>query len=76
MDDSQRKGLKAGLESFTVTGPSVILESMYREALQAVERHPTQEEREALITRAWQAPSGAEMYRLTRQAISGTSHPA
>lgn len=51
--------IRAGLESLTVTAPSAVLESMYREALQAVARRPTQEEREAALSRAWQASSRA-----------------
>lgn len=51
--------IRAGLESLTVTGPSRVLESMYREALQAMRRRPTTQEREAALSRAWQASTRA-----------------
>ena len=38
--------IRQGLESLTVTGLSVILNSMYKEALEAVARRPAQQERE------------------------------
>ena len=51
--------IRVGLESLTVTGPSRVLESIYREALQAVALRPTPEEREAALGRAWRASSKA-----------------
>ena len=51
--------IRAGLESLTVTGPSVVLDSVYLEALKAVANRPTQQEREAAISRAWEASSRA-----------------
>jgi hypothetical protein len=51
--------VRAGLESLTVTGPSPVLESIYREALKAVTQRPSQHEREQAISRAWLASSRA-----------------
>lgn len=47
--------IRMGLESLTITGPSAILESVYREALLAVTRRPSVEERELSINQAWLA---------------------
>jgi hypothetical protein len=51
--------IRAGLESLTVAGPSMVLNSLYREALEAVARRPTQHEREMAINQAWLASSKA-----------------
>src|ERR1700739_4806629 len=51
--------IRAGLESLTVSGPSIVLERMYRDALLGVARRPSPEEREAALNRAWQASSRA-----------------
>jgi hypothetical protein len=51
--------IRVGLESLTVTGPSIVLESMYRDALMSVMRRPTTQEREAALSRAWQASAKA-----------------
>jgi hypothetical protein len=53
------KAVRLGLESLTVTGPSVILNSLRREALDSMARRPTQQERETAINRAWLASSTA-----------------
>ena len=53
------QAIRTGLESLTVTGPSVILNSLHREALEAISRRPTQQEREAAISRGWLASSTA-----------------
>lgn len=54
-----RTALRQGLESLTVTGPSRILERMYREAREAVARRPTPQERETALSQAWAASSRA-----------------
>jgi hypothetical protein len=72
--------VKEGLDSLTVTGPSPALEAVYREALEAVRRRPSREEREKAITLAWLASSSAsspvkaadELYRWVRLAISAS----
>jgi hypothetical protein len=51
--------IRQGLESLTVTGPSAVLNSLYREALEAVTRRPTQQERERALSQAWLASSRA-----------------
>src|SRR6476659_6366651 len=51
--------IRQGLESLTVTGPSAVLNSLYREALEAVTRRPTLEERERALSQAWMASSRA-----------------
>jgi hypothetical protein len=51
--------IKQGLTSLTVTGPSPMLEAMYREALSAVARRPTRQEREMAINQAWLASAQA-----------------
>lgn len=51
--------IQAGLESLTTTGPSIVLNSLYKEALEAVTRRPTQKERETALTEAWLASSRA-----------------
>jgi hypothetical protein len=56
--------IRAGLESLTVAGPSMVLNSLYREALEAVVRRPTQQERETAINQAWLASS--EAFQLLR----------
>jgi hypothetical protein len=53
------RAIRVGLESLTVTGPSMILNSLHRETLEAIARRPTQQEREAAISRAWVASSTA-----------------
>jgi hypothetical protein len=53
------EAIRAGLESLTVTGPSMILNSLYREALEAVTRRPTQQERETALSQAWLASNEA-----------------
>lgn len=55
----RQAAIRAGLESLTVTGPSAVLNLMYREALEAVVRRPTQQEREAALSQAWLASSNA-----------------
>ncbi len=51
--------IRQGLTSLTVIGPSPMLETMYREALSAVARRPSQQEREMALTQAWLASSRA-----------------
>ena len=51
--------LREGLESLTVTGPSRMLEAIYREARNAVIRRPSREDRELAISQAWASSSKA-----------------
>lgn len=51
--------IRVGLESLTATGPSMILNSLYREALEAVANRPTQQERETALSQAWLASNRA-----------------
>ncbi|HEY1920327.1 MAG TPA: hypothetical protein VGH27_32560 [Streptosporangiaceae bacterium] len=81
--------LREGLESLTITGPFPMLEAMRREALEAIARRPSRQEREKALDQAWLAfrqtaqssPSRAvaateEMYRQVRAAISASSPPS
>lgn len=51
--------IRQGLESLTVTGPSAVLNSLYREALEAVAQRPAPQERETALSRAWLASARA-----------------
>jgi hypothetical protein len=64
--------IRRGLTSLTVTGPSPMLEGMYREALSAVAHRPSQQERETSLNQASLASSVEEMYSLVRAAISAS----
>jgi hypothetical protein len=60
--------LRNGFQSLTITGPFPALEKTHRQALEAVERRPTMEEREAAIRGAWRASNrAAQMLHLGNQ---------
>jgi hypothetical protein len=61
--------LREGLKSLTVTGPSPVLEVIYREALRAVRYRLSQQEREKALNRAWRASSAASSLAVSEPAV-------
>lgn len=51
--------VRQGMQSLTITGPFPGSEETHRQALEAVRRRPSMEEREAAISGAWRASSRA-----------------
>ena len=66
---TSRHHVRRGLESLTVTGPSPVLEEVYRDALRAVRNRPSQQAREAALSQAWQAADVDEMWSAIKEAV-------